>query len=365
MVPFTGEAVLDVKATVETLRSALGRIPAGAPTDAVFQAVGRSIPMHAGFLDRFLQGASHFGLMYPHGIDRELVNAIMSARTHDTPLVLATVAATPCGHLIRDQDVAGVIDWSDVAGYRALNEHGLGHPAAVKIGVRSCGADREHTYLALIQKLSDPPLTRQHRAILRRTWKDIRDAVARVRVPLIAGEPMLLQVAEERRMGLALCTLEGNTVQTNYLVHEHAREYFPTASSPTWSAVDALAECLVKRAGDGGTQLVHPLASCVLRADRHLLCGETHGMGRDMVLIVTQEFDVHRLSAENVVMRRLPPRLQETARHLVHSGRSYKQIAAAMGVREGTVRKHVERLYRAVGVRSRWALARALGSVSE
>ena len=121
---------------------------------------------------------------------------------------------------------------------------------------------------------------------------------------------------------------------------------------------EALARTALARGGTKGfcLQLAHPRQPKVLRVEGHHLAREVHELPEDMVLLVTQTFDVQRMSAENLIMRRLPPRLQETARYLVHTGMTYKQIARAMSVREGTVRKHVERLYRTLGVSSRAAL---------
>jgi len=45
---------------------------------------------------------------------------------------------------------------------------------------------------------------------------------------------------------------------------------------------------------------------------------------------------------------------------LVRTGLSYKQIAAELHVREGTLRTHAEHVYRAVGVHSRAELTVAL-----
>lgn len=49
----------------------------------------------------------------------------------------------------------------------------------------------------------------------------------------------------------------------------------------------------------------------------------------------------------------LPRRLREIGGLLLNTGCAIKDIAARLGIHEGTVRKHIERLYRAVGVNSR------------
>lgn len=49
----------------------------------------------------------------------------------------------------------------------------------------------------------------------------------------------------------------------------------------------------------------------------------------------------------------LTPRQRDVATLLVATGLSYKQIAAELALSEGTIRKHTERIYRALGVHSR------------
>lgn len=53
----------------------------------------------------------------------------------------------------------------------------------------------------------------------------------------------------------------------------------------------------------------------------------------------------------------LPRRLQEIGDLLLNTGCAIKDIASRLGIHEGTVRKHIERLYRAVGVNSRAELS--------
>ena len=49
----------------------------------------------------------------------------------------------------------------------------------------------------------------------------------------------------------------------------------------------------------------------------------------------------------------LPRRLREIGGLLLNTGGAIKDISGRLGLHEGTVRKHIERLYRAVGVNSR------------
>ena len=58
----------------------------------------------------------------------------------------------------------------------------------------------------------------------------------------------------------------------------------------------------------------------------------------------------------------LTPRQRDVAVMLVRTGLSYKEIAVQLQVREGTLRTHAERVYRALGVHSRAELTVSLRS---
>ena len=53
----------------------------------------------------------------------------------------------------------------------------------------------------------------------------------------------------------------------------------------------------------------------------------------------------------------LPPRLMEIGRLLISTSLANKEIAESLSIHEGTVRKHIERLYRALDVNSRAELS--------
>jgi DNA-binding CsgD family transcriptional regulator/GAF domain-containing protein len=61
--------------------------------------------------------------------------------------------------------------------------------------------------------------------------------------------------------------------------------------------------------------------------------------------------------ASSVSLAHLTPRQREIAALLVGSGLSYKQIADKIGVRDATIRTHIEHIYRALNVHSRAELA--------
>ncbi len=61
-----------------------------------------------------------------------------------------------CGLVLRDSALSSLMDWSTSKGYHALREHGFDHPAAVKVRSVPRGSDREHTYVAVLQRAVTP-----------------------------------------------------------------------------------------------------------------------------------------------------------------------------------------------------------------
>jgi len=55
-------------------------------------------------------------------------------------------------------------------------------------------------------------------------------------------------------------------------------------------------------------------------------------------------------------------RQQEVASMLSRTGLSYKEVAARLKISVGTMRKHVENVYRKFGVHSRWELTMIVNS---
>lgn len=81
------------------------------------------------------------------------------------------------------------------------------------------------------------------------------------------------------------------------------------------------------------------------------LVAAVQSLGRRLSSAPVLEVGLERLPAS------LPPRLREIGDLLLNTGYAIKDISTRLGLHEGTVRKHIERLYRAVGVNSRAELS--------
>ncbi len=81
------------------------------------------------------------------------------------------------------------------------------------------------------------------------------------------------------------------------------------------------------------------------------LVAAVQSLGRRLLSVPVPDVALERLPAG------LPPRLREIGDLLLNTGYAIKDIATRLDLHEGTVRKHIERLYRAVGVNSRAELS--------
>jgi DNA-binding NarL/FixJ family response regulator len=101
--------------------------------------------------------------------------------------------------------------------------------------------------------------------------------------------------------------------------------------------------------------------SAVLEVRAHALAKEAHSLAEDVNLLVMHEWAIppppplHAGAALN--LEKLTPRQRQIAELLIQTGDSYKEIAHKLGISEGTMRKHVEQIYRIVKVHKRAELS--------
>ena len=118
----------------------------------------------------------------------------------------------------------------------------------------------------------------------------------------------------------------------------------------------------------GGTSVTITGTGFTTTPDTTVTCGGTSAANMVVVnaTMITCDTPAHASGAVDVVVteyglvdtRPLTPRQVELVRHLA-LGKTNRQLAKDLGVAEGTVRKHLEILYRNLGVNSRTeALAR-------
>ncbi|APR84965.1 Hypothetical protein A7982_10314 [Minicystis rosea] len=173
----------------------------------------------------------------------------------------------------------------------------------------------------------------------------------------LARDPIVARVFTEQSLGYACLSPSGHLVESNPRAHELAARYH---TSPTSSDVLVdLARRAVARGPDrAGFRLSAPDEDATLVIHVHRLDREIHHLRDDVLLVVLREWAAAQPTAAPSA---LTARQLQIAKLLTRRGLSYKEIAAALDVSEGTVRKHAEHIYRVLGIHSRAELARLLG----
>ncbi|MCC6556979.1 MAG: response regulator transcription factor [Polyangiaceae bacterium] len=94
----------------------------------------------------------------------------------------------------------------------------------------------------------------------------------------------------------------------------------------------------------------------LLEIRAHRLAKETHALPDDVTLLVLRTLEIPAPEVappERPGLAILTPAQRRVAELLINSGFSRKEIASEMGISEGTVRTHMQNLYRRLGVQSR------------
>lgn len=345
---------------LSTLATALRELPFGASPDLFFGTLADFVPFEAALVDRFSEREPAHGSLVPFGLSPALVDQMMCARAGAGPAFRLLASIAP-GSTIRTSQLRPLIEWSKIRSHRLLVEAGFPDPAGLKLDSKPHGLDREHSYLGLFRRGDQPPLSPLEQALLSQGWRDIAETVARLRVSLLAGEPLLVQMAAEKELGLALENELGALREANARAHELASEYGADCAVRRCSDLTTLlGELRAQQHADrrGATvQLVHSREARVLRATCHRVVTGPHGNFAGCRLWVLEDDAIRVIDAR---LLRLSPRLQEVARGLVLTALTARDLAALFGVTRATAEKQIVQLYRELGVDSRPGLVELL-----
>ncbi|WP_050432282.1 helix-turn-helix transcriptional regulator [Chondromyces crocatus] len=337
---------------------AIRRLGVGATLDDLFAAINAGVSFMGTFIETFCgtrpAEATHLRVNMPP----EFTEFIMSRKHHDVR-VLEVVSRLPPGSFVCDRDTMSDADWSRIDGYRALREFGYGQPAALKLFTRGGGAERTHGYMALVRAADAPRMSSAECRYMEHLGPTVSDALGRMAMPLLCQHPILDQLVSEQSLGLVCCSLDGAPQESNRVAYEFARRYVPLGSKrrsrdALTALIQAIWNCSVDP-GLGHRCLRHGAATRRLEVTMHQLHAETYDLPAHRVLVVMREVgsDDEAMALDPEWQSILSPRQRTIAMQLIGTGRSYKEIAAVLKLSEGTVRKHVERIYRTLDVHSR------------
>lgn len=287
------------------------------------------------------------------------VSTMAQLRADDPALSILTRA--PSGIACRDVDAIPAETLTTIPLIQELYpHHGVEHVSAFSIVARPIGWDREFTAIFLFQENGSTEPTWQECRALETLHEDIREALARMKLPLLPHEPIRWQILEEQRTGYALVRHDRTLLEANYQAFLLASNYAKWGSGihrRTWFT-DFVGDILstAPASGSSARYISHPCNRFLIEAYVHRLAKECYAIPDDAFLIEMRWRPAEsqlggRLRLE--LLAGMPHRQREIATLLVSTGLSYKQIASELGLSEGTVRKHTERIYRALKVHSR------------
>ncbi|MDI1430129.1 helix-turn-helix transcriptional regulator [Polyangium sorediatum] len=362
---------MDERQVLHRAAQMLSKVAAGNDPAVILDALAQCVPTVAGLISVVRPDAPQILISHAMRLPTELLEGWMRTRSEHLEPALRLVFEARPGGFWRDADtIAGPLrDGLEVL--HALDDFGLGEGAGYKLHQRVVpGRGTEHVMLALLTERGKQ-FPRTAPAMMEALAADVRAAVHRASLPLVASRSILSQITEEQAMGY-ICinrrngaVLEVNQRAFDLIAKYHARE-ISRSRSALLDFADSARSFTATRAS---WQIVHPTGFSVLEVHVHALAKETHELHEDVHLLAMREWILPSVlrpprAASSPILEMLPPRKREIALLLVGSSLSYKEIAHRLGISPGTVRAHVQNIYRIAGVDSRPGLTTLLNAGS-
>lgn len=354
--PHTNHRLLDVEEAGRVARAVaqLGAVPLGGRASAVFDALRACAPVVGGLIG--VMGAEIAGSTMSHvvGLPNDVLEAWASTPRDQLGRMMAPLVPAPPGELISDRSAITGKFREELDLLRVLHGAGLGESAGYKVSAKRAITGRpEHRFLTIA--LDDGRVFGpRHRDLFQRLQPAVQAALARIDVPLIAAEPIFAQILGERRTGYLCLSRGGSIVELNERAHDLVARYLSAAKvEPGRGSLDRFVQRVLDATSGGrSVRLSRPDGAAQLEITAHRLAKEVHSVGEDLTLLMLGESETEPSPALHLTARQV-----EVAQLLAKTDLGYKQIADRLGIAEGTLRKHVEKVYRAYDVRSRVGLA--------
>jgi DNA-binding CsgD family transcriptional regulator len=345
----SGEAKL-----VASARSTLQRLTSSSPVFSVFDAIRGLLPFAAGMID--VMPTSH--PTEPTHLVYDVPEAFLRNRArliHEDPAI-PLASMIPVARALTGTDVMPEGLFERVPYNQEMyTQFGLDNVTGMILSSAAGGAARESSVLWLFSGSGVRLPTREECRRLELVSADICDALERSRLPLVPHQRILFQVMQEQELGYIVLRSDGTILEANRRAVMLAQKYAIRGSGSWRRRIDELASAARIRGARGlpARQRLRCLdGPGVLDLHAHRLAKESHAISEDIILIQLEETGKDRPAVEGA-LHALTPRQREVATLLVKSGLSHKQIAEKLGRSTRTVEKHVEKIFRALGVRSR------------
>jgi DNA-binding CsgD family transcriptional regulator len=337
-------------------------IPIGGPPAGVFEALRSIAPVIGGLIGVMGPEMSEAAISHVVGLPADVLEGWATTPLPQLRRMMAPLVIAPAGEVINDHVAITGPFREELKLIRVMRSAGLGEAAGYKIDAGiSLSGKPEHRFITLALD-GGAAFSPRQRELLQVVQPTVAAAVARMAVPLVAAEPILAQVIEEGRIGY-LCLSRAHTlVELNERAHELVYRYLRSAGiEPGRGALQRFADkTLIETAGGRPWYLIAPEVGTGAEISSHRLAKAMHQAGEDLTLVMIRETELVPLAAPPVPAEGLTRRQHDIARMLSTTDLSYKEIGIRLGIAEGTVRKHVEKVYRVFGVTSRAGFAMRL-----
>jgi DNA-binding CsgD family transcriptional regulator len=345
---------------VEAAARRLDLLPVSAAAAGVFDAIEPCVPVRAGLLSFIRPDAPEAMTSQAFGLAPDLFESWMRTPRLMLDEALTPLVASPAGSLLRDSETIRGERRERLEALSLLDAVGLGEGAGYKAMERTdpCYGP-EHVMLALLMERGRPVPPRSG-ALLWKLNPAIQRAILRIGLPLLSHQPIKAQLVAEQSLGYVCLSLSGGLIETNRRAHVLVDRYAEAACIvEKRGAMAAFATRARDQLWRGAPwQLVDDESSSTLQVDLHRLDKETHLLSEDVILLQMREVPPPPLSARAARARAALTRTQlAVAMRFAATGASDKELAAELGMRVGTVHKHMEDARARLRVSSRGAVA--------
>ncbi len=272
----------------------------------------------------------------------------------------------PEGSVTRDLDLAEDARLKKYPAFQVVYpHHGFGCSSQAIVSKQARGIDHTVTSLYMFGETGQRRPTRRECDVVGALTGELAAALERMRLPMASGEPTLCQVLQDTGAGYALLRDNGTILETNSRAFALATKYAECFDHRRPNR--GMSEFVCSTFGEAWATAPYaqrfargPQPGTVLELSLHRLRGRAHALAEDSTLVTLKEISMGVEPLSSARAGELSQRQRQLATLLVNTGLSGKEIADQMGISVGTLRKHSELLYRAMGAHSRAELVTML-----
>lgn len=178
---------------------------------------------------------------------------------------------------------------------------------------------------------------------------------------IIESYPLLNQIITEQNLGYLFRTQSGGIIEINPRGQALIQKFAPSnkrnqpTSSLKESVTQLLAKCPAETNGQSFT-VIEKDNELLLDISHHVLPADNGNKNSELHLLLLKEISYAQqgfITGVKSPLNTLTPRQRQVLNYLLNTGMSYDEIAFALSIKPGTLRKHLENIFKELGVHSR------------